>query len=119
MRLVAVFTCAALAACASGGAAPPGSPPMETVRVASGNGVMTTTMHPTLNANGGTVAFPLEQTWAAVRLVYDSLGIAVATLDAPNHIIGNPELKLRRRLGDVAEDEGLRLESRAQPTSVG
>lgn len=91
----------ALAACASSGASPSGAPTMETVRVASGNSMMTTTMHPTVNANGATIAFPLDQAWAALRFVYDSLGIPVATLDPASHTIGNPEMKLRRRLGDV------------------
>jgi hypothetical protein len=87
-------------ACASGGASP-GSPSIETVRVQSGNAMMTTTMHPSINANGAPVAFPLDQTFAALRFVYDSLPIPVATLDPVSHVIGNPEMKLRRRLGDV------------------
>jgi hypothetical protein len=102
MRTIVVLTCATLAACASGGAGAPGSPSMETVRVASGNAMMTTTLHPTINANGSTLAFPLDRTWAALRLVFDSLQIPVATMDAASHIIGNPEMKLRRRLGDVS-----------------
>ena len=89
------------AACASGGGGTTGSPAMETVRVASGNSAMTTTVRPTVNASGATVAFSLALTWAALRAVYDSLGIAVATVDQGNHVIGNPEMKLRRRLGEV------------------
>lgn len=101
MRLIVPLICAALAGCASGSAGSPGSPTMETVRVASGTGTMTTTMHPTINANGATIAFPLDQTWAALRFVYDSLAIPVATFDQSNHVIGNVEMRLRRRLGSV------------------
>jgi hypothetical protein len=99
MRLSVLVASAALAACASTGV--PGSPSVETVRVASGNGVMTTALHPTLNANGGMINAQVGQTWAFLRTIYDSLGIAVATLDPAKHIIGNPDLKLRRRLGEV------------------
>jgi hypothetical protein len=104
MRIIVVLISlagAAVAACASGGAGAPGSPSMETVRVESGNALMTTTMHPAINANGATLALPLDRTWAILRFVYDSLGIPVATMDAASHIIGNPDMKLRRRLGEV------------------
>ena len=100
MRAIAVLMCTTLGACASGAVAG-GSPSMETVRVASGNAAMTTTMHPTINANGGIVAFPMDRTWAAVRFAYDSLEIPVASMDPANHIVGNSDMKLRRRLGAV------------------
>jgi hypothetical protein len=101
MRVIVTLTCATLVGCASGGAGSPGSPPMETVRVQSGSAMMTTTTHPTINANGATVEFPLDQTWLALRLAYDSLSIPVATLDREAHVIGNPEMRLRHRLGNV------------------
>jgi hypothetical protein len=74
---------------------------METVRVASGNSAMTTTTHPTINANGATVPFSLDRAWSVLRSVYDSLEIPVATVDPSNHVVGNPDLRLRRRLGSV------------------
>ena len=101
MRLILLGGCVALAACASSGGGTTSSPAVETVRVASGNSAMTTTVRPTVNASGATIAFPLDHTWAALRSVYDSLGIPVATVDPGNHVIGNPEMKLRRRLGEV------------------
>ena len=54
------------------------------------------------SANGGTVAFPQDHVWAIMRTVYDSLGIPIAAFDPASRTIGNNNLRLKRRLGEVA-----------------
>src|SRR5262245_6048552 len=96
---------AAAVGCASGtrsGGGSSGAVP-QTVRVVTGTSTnMTASMMNTPTANGGTVAFPEDRVWAIMRTVYDSLGISVATFDPALKTIGNNNLRLKRRLGEVA-----------------
>ena len=103
MRGIVILASVALAACATSNP-PGGPPPLETVRVTSGGttpGAMTAAIHPTVTTSGGTVAFPIERVWDVLRSAYDSLPIPVTTIDQANRVIGNPDVKARRRLGDV------------------
>jgi hypothetical protein len=76
---------------------------METVRVASGTGgTMTVETHPGEGAHGVTVAFPIGRVWAALRAAYDSVAVPVAIFEPATHTVGNAQLRLRRRLGEVA-----------------
>ena len=105
MRGPMLLACVAVVGCASAGSVQQASPPVETVRVEgsgslSGSMMTMSTVHQA-NPNGGAVPFAIDPVWAALRMVYDSLGIAVATFDPKNHLIGNPNVKLRRRLGNT------------------
>ncbi len=51
--------------------------------------------------NSALVNAPVEKTWAALQQVYTTLNIPVAELDQASRTIGNPSLRLRRRIGDV------------------
>jgi hypothetical protein len=106
MRGSILLACVAVVGCASGNVVQQASPPVETIRVGgagalSGATMTMSTVHD-VNPNGGTVPFAIDPVWAALRMVYDSLGIAVATFDPKNHLIGNPTVKLRRRLGNTS-----------------
>jgi len=47
------------------------------------------------------VAFPLEQVWRVLPAVFDSLGIPITDVDAPQHVIGSSGFKARKRLKNV------------------
>jgi len=88
----------ALVSCATSTAATPAS---ETVRVTGAGGAMTTEIHPGDQLHGGDVAMSIDRAWVAVRVVYDSLHLPVATYDAATHTIESPTVRLRRRLGET------------------
>jgi hypothetical protein len=100
MRAVVVaLSFAALAAC-SGNPPLGGAPAPETIRVSGpGGGAVTVTS----NAMAGVsiVAGPIAKVWRVLPFAYDSLGLAIVTLDSANHLIGNGDMKLRRQLGGV------------------
>jgi hypothetical protein len=102
MRSLLLLLCMSAAACASSNTVGQASPSVETVRMQSGGGTLTMATVHEAAANGGAVPFALDPTWLALRAVYDSLGIAITTIDSKNHVMGNPNVKLRRRLGNVA-----------------
>jgi hypothetical protein len=96
--------------CASAGrkddVAPP--PVQQTTRITTTGAAGMATMGSndltlTSEANVGiaTLAAPVDKVWEALAPVYQSLGIEVSTLDTPRRTIGNPSLKVRRRLGTV------------------
>jgi hypothetical protein len=94
-----------LASCATSTAGTSGS---ETVRVIGAGGAMTAEIHPTDESRGGEIAIPVDRAWAAMRAVYDSLRLPVATVDPTTHMIESPTLRLRRRLGDTPLSRYLR-----------
>jgi len=103
--MLVCLAAAATAGCASGTASSAGSTGTvpQTVRVVTGTSTnMSASMMNSPSANGGTVAFPEDRVWAVMRNVYDSLAIPVATFDAASKTIGNNNLRLKRRLGEVA-----------------
>jgi hypothetical protein len=79
-----------------------GTPASETVRVTGAGGAMTAEIHPTDLLRGGDVAVPLDQTWAVMPAVYDSLGLPVGSLDASTHTIDSPTVRVRRQLKGTA-----------------
>jgi len=95
--LVVTLSVAALSACSSN---PPigGAPAPETIRV-SGAGSVTVTSNAT--AGVSIVAAPIARVWRLLPMVYDSVGLRVATLDSARHLIANGDTKLRRQLGGV------------------
>jgi hypothetical protein len=95
---ICVLLLSATASCATSRAA---SATSETVRVTGAGGAMTTEIHPSDQARGGDVPAPIDRTWIALRAVYDSLHLPVATYDAATHTIESATLRLRRRLGDT------------------
>jgi hypothetical protein len=96
---------AALAGCASsGGVQQAGTIPttMETINVRGAvGGSMSMAMVHEANANGAAVSYGAQETFIALRAVYDSLGIPVTTLDQTNRVIGNAAFKIRRQLARV------------------
>ena len=105
-RALVVGACVAAAACASGGSASSSASPapttMETTRIAAGSGTMTMTTNRDIATNAKTVAYGIDGVWRAVRAAYDSLAVPVAIFDEASHSVGNSNLRVRRRLGDVA-----------------
>src|SRR5258708_6566884 len=103
MRSLVILMCVAAAGCASTGNVAQSTPPLETVRIqgGAGGGITLATVHEAA-ANGAAVPFAMDPAWLALRTVYDSLGIALATVDNRNHMMGNPNMKIRRRLGNTA-----------------
>jgi hypothetical protein len=75
---------------------------METINVRGAvGGSMAVAMVHEENANGAAVPFTAQQAFAAVRAVYDSLGIPTTTIDTRNFVVGNPSFKIRRQLARV------------------
>jgi hypothetical protein len=104
MKLLAPVAFLALAACASAGTPAAGGAP-ETVVIAlppdavgTGSRPVLLPLHRDERGSRATRAAPLDQVWAVLPAVYDQLGIAVATLDARTHRIGNTALVAHRRL---------------------
>jgi uncharacterized lipoprotein len=95
--LVVALSVAAVSACSSN---PPidSAPAPETIRV-SGTGSVTMTSNAT--AGVSIVAAPIARVWRLLPMVYDSVGLHVATLDSARHLIANGDTKLRRQLRGV------------------
>ena len=101
IALVCLVT-AAVGCASAGGSSSPATTP-ETVRINNGvNNTMTTSFMNAPSSNGGVVAYPAERVWSVMRAVYDSLSIPVANQNASVKTLGNADLRLKRRLGDVA-----------------
>jgi hypothetical protein len=99
MRLLDVLPLLLLGACASsaGRAAAP-----QTVHVIGGSGSsMQLTITPTDGPSTSRLEFPMDRVWGALPVVYQTLEIPIEQVDQTTHVIGNPSLKLRRRLGNV------------------
>lgn len=108
--LVLLAPVAVLMGCASGGAAPssgatvpaapaaaPGAPVPQRrqVQIAGAPLVMSTEA----SRDVAQLAAPVARSWEALRAAYDSVGVAVGTLDPRTHTIGNLGYKVRQRLG--------------------
>lgn len=108
--LVLLAPVAALMGCASGGAAPssgaaapaapaaaPGAPVPQRrqVQIAGAPLVMSTEA----SRDVAQLAAPVARSWEALRAAYDSVGVAVGTLDPRTYTIGNLGYKVRQRLG--------------------
>lgn len=97
--LIVGLSVAALSACSSN---PPldGAAAPETMRVSgAGGGALTMTSNAT--AGVSIIAAPIARIWRLLPIVYDSVGLKVATLDSARHLIGNGDARLRRRLGSA------------------
>lgn len=102
----AFLTLSALTACSGGGGvettpAPAANP--TTVRV-TGSGGSATAINLSMVDDGPgvlsrTVAGSVDDVFAALPAVYDSLGIPLTDRDASTHIVGNSGFNTRRRLG--------------------
>jgi hypothetical protein len=64
-------------------------------------GLSEMTLNTTPNVGVVTMTAPLDQVWKALIGVYEDLAIPVTTLDERSRLIGNVQLKVRRRLGTV------------------
>jgi hypothetical protein len=102
MRLALGVSLLVVAACASSGStsSTAARPATETIRIQGAGALSTAASGPSTSAR--TLAAPIDRAWRALPAVYDSLGIAVATVDAASHTIGNPALKARFRLGKTS-----------------
>ena len=104
---VSVLSIAGVAGCASSGSAPDSqaapAPTQQTTRVmttgAAGASDLTLTSSP--NVGVVTLAAPIDRVWTELISVYEALGIETSTVDASRRTLGNPSLKVRRRLGTV------------------
>ena len=102
LRIAPLPALVLLAACASSGTTPETAPrpATQTVRV-EGVGSLTLNKSPAASSSK-TVPFPIEQVWATMPAVYDSLGIPVTMHDPASHTIANEGLKTRQRLGKTS-----------------
>lgn len=53
------------------------------------------------SGNSSLVLAPLDSAWAALKAVYNELGIPVTTLVDASHLIANERFKTRRRIGKL------------------
>ena len=105
--LVLVAPLAAFAGCASAGSpsssgataatVAPGAPVPQRrqVQIAGAPLVMSTEA----SRDVAQLAAPVARSWEALRAAYDSVGVAVGTLDPRTYTIGNLGYKVRQRLG--------------------
>ncbi len=102
--LVLLAPVAALMGCASAGSTPssgaaaaPGAPVPQRrqVQIAGAPLVMSTEA----SRDVAQLAAPVARSWEALRAAYDSVGVAVGTLDPRTYTIGNLGYKVRQRLG--------------------
>ena len=100
MRALAIFSMAALAACASSGVSS-SRPSTETVRV-MGTGGGTLEMRSNSSGLSTLIQAPIAQVWRVLPAAYDSLGVGVTMIDAKQHVLANEGLKARQKLGRVA-----------------
>jgi hypothetical protein len=98
MRIASFVSLVTLAACASGGATTGGVPASQTLGVISPSGTISVTMPGADRSLTQSIPFSTNEVWRVLPSVYDSLGIAVQTLDPAKHSIGNEGFSLRRRL---------------------
>lgn len=110
MRRAAVFSCAFVAACATGSAPTVQQPagiatPVQVVTSSSSGGGTTGIGQYHLTTNDAaiptTIEAPIDQVWPVMKSVFDSLGIPVATLNPSQHVIGNSGFRARRHLGKM------------------
>jgi hypothetical protein len=103
MRAIVSVGLIAVLGCASANTAPGGGS-SGTARVIGSVGE--NTMHAISTgsdpiAGTTTLAVPADKLWKLLPAVYDSLGIALTTMDASSRLIGNRGMQIRRELGKV------------------
>ena len=109
---VSTLSVAVLVGCASANQGsdqpPPPAPGREVVRIsttgAAGMGTSGTSsveLSSTPNVGVVTLAAPMDKVWTELVAVYGALGIDVSIADRASRTIGNPSLKVRRRLGST------------------
>ena len=104
MRRALTLSALAFTACSST-PQPEVSPlPQQTIRIPGSNGGVPVTMGITHSTTPAVRAFgsPADAVWNALPAVYTTLGIPIEERNVAARTLGNPALKLRRRLGDVA-----------------
>ena len=97
--------------CASAGSSTSNTPaPTETstriamtgatgMQASAGNADVKLTSTPSVGV--ATFDAPVDRVWREMGAIYEALGIETNTLDPTRHLIGNPQMKVRRRLGTV------------------
>ena len=91
-----VLLATATAGCASNSALPE-PPAQQRVQIVGMAGRLTINSNST--ASKSSIAAPIEQVWLVLPAVFDSLGVAISTVDQAQHVIGNDAYKVRQRLG--------------------
>lgn len=100
MRHIGMLSVVAmLNACASSNPAPTNAPTQTVSVIGAGGGTVRLT--PSTQASVSTVPFSVEQVWRVLPAAYDSVGIAISTLDGTARVVGNAGMKIRRQLGKV------------------
>lgn len=96
-RLCVLFSGVVLAGGCASNSALPERAGEQTVQVVGMAGSLKINSNST--ASKATIAAPIEQVWRVLPAVFDSLGVAVSTVNQAQHVIGNDALKVRQRLG--------------------
>lgn len=97
---VAVLT----AACASSGttsAAPPVTMTPVTQRIVTPTANLNINTVTVNNGSTITIISSMDAAWTALNVTYNEMGIPVTTLVDKDHLIGNDQLKARRRIGKI------------------
>ncbi|HKG94223.1 MAG TPA: hypothetical protein VKA84_20090 [Gemmatimonadaceae bacterium] len=90
-----------LAACASAKGATERPTLQDNVRIVGTDGISTLSSVSAESPEIATVLSPVDSVWRALPAVFETLTIPVATFDASTRTIGNPNIKVRRRLGTI------------------
>ena len=98
-RLAALLLAVVVSGCASSSPGSAISGRDQTVRVSDGSS--TFRIQPTDAMAVANMPFAAPEVWNVMASVFDSLGIAVGTLDPQKLVIGNSALKIHGRLGAV------------------
>ena len=98
-RLAALLLAVVISGCASSSPGSAISGRDQTVRVSDGSSTLR--IQPTDAMAVSNVPFATAAVWNVMASVFDSLGIAVGTLDPQKLVIGNTALKIHGRLGSV------------------
>jgi hypothetical protein len=104
MRRALVLSALAITACSSKPQPDVAPLPQQTIRIPGSSGGVPTTMGITHTTTPSvrTVGASVDAVWNALPAVYTALGIPIEDRNVAARTLGNPALKLRRRLGDVA-----------------
>ena len=100
MRKIPVISLCLAAACSSSNSPPSPAPAPETRPIAVGGDMRMAGS--AIEAVKSTVPYPGARVFEALTQVYDTLGIALTTLDFKGHLIGNQGMQIRQKLGKVA-----------------
>jgi hypothetical protein len=98
MRTATLLLLVPFAACASSGSSSAPPPAPQTVYAPGGANLRIAGND---EANVHTLPFPVDQVWRALPVVFDSLGVPLATVDPKTRTMGNSGFKTRGRLKSV------------------